>query len=58
MALTMEIYEEKHGNTIGLRQYDITKFTRAERAKAWFNGKDLLADWPVKDPRQDLLDMV
>jgi len=55
---TMEKYRKKHANTIGLQQYDITKFTRAERAEASFNGRDPLADVPVKDLRRNLLDLI
>jgi hypothetical protein len=55
---TMGDYRKKYGDTIGLQQYDITKFTRAERAEASFSKKDPLADIPVKDLRRNLLDMI
>lgn len=55
---TMEEYRNKNGNTMGLQQYDITKFTRAQRAEASYSGKDPLADVPVKDLRRNLLDMI
>jgi hypothetical protein len=55
---TMETYKKRHGDRIGLQQYDITKFTRGERAKASFDGKDPLADIPTKDLRQNFLDMI
>jgi hypothetical protein len=57
-AATMETYKERHGDRIGLQQYDITKFTRGERTRASFNGEGLLADVPSKDRRQNFLDMV
>jgi hypothetical protein len=55
---TFGAYKEKNSNTINLQQYDITKFTRAQRAEAAFDKKDPLADIPVKDLRRNLLDMI
>jgi len=54
----MDKYRKRHGKTVGLQQYDITNFTRAERAGASFDGKDPLASVPVKDLRRNLLDFV
>ena len=41
-----------------MHQYDITKFTRAQRADAAFDGKDPLRNMAVKDLKEDLLDFL
>lgn len=51
-------YKKEYENTIGLRQCDITKVTRAERPQASFDGKNLLADIPVKNLRRNFLEMM
>ncbi|KAF1977814.1 hypothetical protein BU23DRAFT_451375, partial [Bimuria novae-zelandiae CBS 107.79] len=50
---------DRHVNKkLGGQQYDITKFTRAERAAAAFTGKDPLAHLSAKDLRNNLLDIL
>jgi hypothetical protein len=55
---TMGRYKKSHMAATGRYQHDITKFTRAQRAAACFDGRDPLADMPVKDLRNNLLDMI
>jgi hypothetical protein len=55
---TMGAYKKNYINTMGSQQYDITKFTRAQRAEASYTGRDPLADVPVKDLRRNLLDFI
>jgi hypothetical protein len=57
-AATFADHKGKKSNTIGLQQYDISKFTRAQRAGAAYNGKDPLTDVFVKGLKKDLLDFV
>jgi hypothetical protein len=44
----LKAYKKTHGPTIGGRRHDITKMSRAERASYAFDGKDPLADVPLK----------
>jgi hypothetical protein len=55
---TISAYRKNNSNAMGLQQYDTTKFTRAQRAKASYSGRDPLADVPVKDLRRNLLDFI
>ncbi|KAJ4368952.1 hypothetical protein N0V83_006034 [Neocucurbitaria cava] len=48
--------KKKAGKTFGGEKYDITKFTRAERAREAFDGKDPLADLPIQALKDNLLD--
>lgn len=57
---TLTRYKQKHRPLVKpeKHQYDITKMTRAQRAKHSINGKDPLADWFIKDLKKDFLDLV
>ncbi|ORY18876.1 hypothetical protein BCR34DRAFT_553706 [Clohesyomyces aquaticus] len=53
----LRTYKKAHGTpSIGGKRYDITKMSRAERASYAFDGKDPLADIPLKALKEDLLD--
>jgi hypothetical protein len=49
-------YKHMRRPKMGGTHYDITKMTRADRAAATIQGKDPLADVPVKDLKDDLID--
>ncbi|EMD69225.1 hypothetical protein GGP41_004763 [Bipolaris sorokiniana] len=51
-----QTYKKRREPIMGGEQYDITKMTRAERAKWAFNHKDPLADIPAKDLKNNLVD--
>lgn len=51
-----QAYKTSKGK-MGGEHYDITKMSRADRAAASFTGKDPLADIPVKDLKENLLDL-
>jgi hypothetical protein len=55
---TMDKYRKNYGNTMGLQQYDITRFTRAQRAEASYSGREPLANVPVNDLRRNILDFI
>jgi hypothetical protein len=54
---TFKAYKKKHHPKMGGQHYDITKMSRAERAKAAFDGKDPFAHIPAKDLKENLLDL-
>lgn len=45
-------YKKHHGPLVGGSNYDITKMSRAERARYAFDGKDPLEDISAKDIRE------
>jgi len=46
-----------HGGRIGGTQYDITKMSRRERASHAFDNKDPLADIPIKELKNNNIDL-
>ncbi|KAH7075747.1 hypothetical protein BKA63DRAFT_565804 [Paraphoma chrysanthemicola] len=56
--LTMDQYRKSHMAAAGRYPHDITKLTRAQRGAYCFDERDPLADVPVKDLRNNLLDFV
>ncbi|KAH7090394.1 hypothetical protein FB567DRAFT_617809 [Paraphoma chrysanthemicola] len=56
--MTMDKYRKSHMVAVGKYPHDITKLTRAQRAAYCFDERDPLADVPVKDLRNNLLDFV
>jgi hypothetical protein len=50
---TMGAYKKSYGDMIRLQQYDITKFTRAQRAEANYSKKIPLSEVSVKDSRRN-----
>lgn len=55
-AKVFKTYKKKRDPIMGGEQYDITKLTRAERARWAFDHKDPLADIPTKDLKNNLVD--
>lgn len=51
-------YKNGRHPVLGGQKYDITKMSRAQRAAAAYDKKDPLADVPVKDLKDNLLDFV
>ncbi|KAF1834549.1 hypothetical protein BDW02DRAFT_568937 [Decorospora gaudefroyi] len=51
-------YKKGRGSSMGGQKYDITKMSRTDRAAAAFDGKDPLAGVPVKELKEDMVDLV
>jgi hypothetical protein len=50
-------YKKERHPKMGGEHYDITKMSRADRASSSFTGKDPLAKIPLKDLKENLLDL-
>ncbi|KAH9875132.1 hypothetical protein J1614_004622, partial [Plenodomus biglobosus] len=51
-------YKKKRSPKMGGQHYDITKMSKAARAKAAFDNKDPLAGVPAKDLKENLIDIM